>query len=502
MYNRKNKFFTLAFAVLFTSCANEKISELKVTTSSPEALRFFDKAMNYFQIGENVEKRLYLDSALSIDPNFALALEFYDNPEFFKRKEDQKKAMNLIESISDEEKQILLIRESYRKENLDEALLHAKELVVLRPDAYEAYNWLGIVQSDRYEIKDAIKTLERAVDLNKDNYVAYNYLAGFHVPLGDRKMLPDDERNIEEGLLYSDELIRIRPDAGLSYQFKANCYRALGEFEKAKPLYQKGVEVSKGQSREGSLLLVSGHNYMFSGDFEKARDRYREAIQKGSKEASSFWLNDYLVWSYLFENNFNGAINSIKDISAKIQNSEFNKQDKLQMRAGTSFKKFIVYGHNQMEKETKEALIENIQYRNKLAQIRGDSLSLSDAKETDLWIEGWFSVLFGKYKEAKEKLAVLKDLKEKKKDPSALFGYNGLMGMVSLGEGEANKALNFLNLANPNDIYIMYQKALAFRAVGNIEEAEKILSNIANLNFSSWEVAILKNQAKTALSRL
>ena len=85
------------------------------------------------------------------------------------KKEDQKKAMNLIESISDEEKQILLIRESYRKENLDEALLHAKELVVLRPDAYEAYNWLGIVQSDRYEIKDAIKTLERAVDLNKDN---------------------------------------------------------------------------------------------------------------------------------------------------------------------------------------------------------------------------------------------------------------------------------------------------------------------------------------------
>ena len=48
----------------------------------------------------------------------------------------------------------------------------------------------------------------------------------------------------------------------------------------------------------------------------------------------------------------------------------------------------------------------------------------------------------------------------------------------------------------------MYQKALAFRAVGDREEAEKILNNIANLNFSSWEVAILKNQAKTALLRL
>ena len=502
MYNKNKKLFILVFVVLFLSCTSEKVVEIQVTSSSPEALRLFNKGMKYFQIGENFEKRTYLDSALSIDPNFALALEFYDNPEFFKRKEDQRKAMDLVESISDEEKQILLIRESYRKENLDEALFHAKELVVLRPDAYEAYNWLGIVQSDRYEIKEAIKTLKRAVGLNKDNYVAYNYLAGFHVPLGDRKMLPDDERDIEKGLLYSDELIRIRPEAGLSYQFKANCYRALGDFEKAKPLYQKGVEVSKGQSREGSLLLVSGHNYMFSGDFKKARNRYKEAIQKGSKEASSFWLNDYLVWSYLFENNFNGAINSINDISKKIQGSDFSKQDKLQMKAGTSFKKFIVYGHNQMEKETKEALMENIEHRNNLAQIRGDSLSLTDTKETDLWIEGWFNVLFGKYKEAKEKLAVLKELKEKKKDPSALFGYNGLMGMVSLGEGEATKALKFLSLANPNDIYIMYQKALAFRAVGNKEEAEKILNNIANLNFSSWEVAILKNQAKTALLRL
>ena len=54
MYNRKNKFFTLVFAVLFTSCANDKISELKVTTSSPEALRFFNKAMNYLMDNSTV----------------------------------------------------------------------------------------------------------------------------------------------------------------------------------------------------------------------------------------------------------------------------------------------------------------------------------------------------------------------------------------------------------------------------------------------------------------
>jgi len=496
------KITTLFLTLFVFSCSSKNITELEITSSSKEAIKYYKKAMEYYQIGENFEKRTYLDSALSIDPNLALGLEFYQDTDFFKRKEQQKKAQSLLNAVTKEEEQILLIRDSYRKENMDKALSHAKELVVLRPSSYEAYNWLGIVQSDRYEIEDAIKSLERSIDLNKNNYTAYNYLAGFHVPLGDRKMLPAEKRDIKKGLKYSEELIRIRPDAGLSYQFKANCYRALGEFEKAKPLYEKGVEVSKGQSREGSLLLVSGHNYMFSGDFDKARERYGQAIEKGSKSPNGFWLNDYLVWSYLFEGDFTGAINSISKINTKIKNSSFGEQDKLQMKAGTSFKEFIVFGHNQMEKETKDALIKNIQERNSLAKMRGDSLSLAEATETDVWIESWFHVLFGRYKEAKEKLSLLKNLKEKKKDPSALFGYNGLMGMVKLGEGEATSALGFFNKSNPNDIYITFQKALAHRASGEKEEAKKILENISGLNFSSWEVAILKKQAKTVLSRL
>tara|TARA_Y100000590_G_scaffold273529_1_gene307128 strand:+ start:2497 stop:4002 length:1506 start_codon:yes stop_codon:yes gene_type:complete len=496
------KITTLFLTLFVFSCSSKNITELEITSSSKEAIKYYKKAMEYYQIGENFEKRTYLDSALSIDPNLVLGLEFYQDTDFFKRKEQQKKAQSLLNTVTKEEQQILLIRDSYRKENMEKALSHAKELVVLKPNSYEAYNWLGIVQSDRFEIEDAIKSLERSIDLNKNNYTAYNYLAGFHIPLGDRKMLPAEKRDIQKGLKYSEELIRIRPDAGLSYQFKANCYRALGEFEKAKPLYEKGVDVSKGQSREGSLLLVSGHNYMFSGDFDKARERYKQAIEKGSKSPNGFWLNDYLVWSYLFEGNFTGAINSISKINAKIESSSFGEQDKLQMKAGTSFKEFIVFGHNQMEKETKDALIKNTQERNSLAKMRGDSLSLVEARETDVWIESWFHVLFGRYKEAKETLSLLRSLKEKKKDPSALFGYNGLMGMVKLGEGEASSALSFFNKSNPNDIYITFQKALAHRANGEKEEAKKILENISGLNFSSWEVAILKNQAKTVLSRL
>ena len=75
VYNKSKKFPIFIFIVLFIGCVGEKIDEITITSSSSESVRFFNKAMRYFQIGENVE-RAYLDSALSIDLNFALALNF------------------------------------------------------------------------------------------------------------------------------------------------------------------------------------------------------------------------------------------------------------------------------------------------------------------------------------------------------------------------------------------------------------------------------------------
>ena len=68
-------------------------------------------------------------------------------------------------------------------------------------------------------------------------------------------MLPQEERNVQLGMDYGDELIRIRGDHGLPYHLKANCYRQLGEFEKAKPLYEQSIKNRKGYLLKVQLLL-------------------------------------------------------------------------------------------------------------------------------------------------------------------------------------------------------------------------------------------------------
>ena len=51
-------------------------------------------------------------------------------------------------------------------------------------------------------------------------------------------------------------------------------------------------------------------------------------------------------------------------------------------------------------------------------------------------------------------------------------------------------------------IYFLYFKALALKATGNREGAKEILADIANTNFSYWQLAIMKDRAKRMLETI
>ena len=496
------KNFLFAFFICFFSCSKKPFEQLPITTSSIKAKAYYERAIKHLQVGEQIEKRKFLDSALFLDPDFAMALEFYDNPNLIKRKKDQKKAQSFLNNLTEEEKHILQIRDGYRSNNLDKALYHAEKLVSIRPSSFESFNWLGVVQSDRNEIKKAINSFKKAINLYEDNYVAYNYLTGHHIPSGERVMLPEEERDVQLGLEYSNQLIKIRPEEGFSYHFKANCYRMIGEFDKAMPLYETSINKRRGSSSEGTALLVSGHNYMFGGDFKTARERYAEAIKKSQTEMGELTINNYIVWSHIFEGDFSGAIKELLKIEKKLDNSKMSEEEILQSKASLSFQKFVFYAHSQMEKETKKALIDNKKQRKQRADILDEQSAFIDSKSMDAYMESWFHILFGRYNEAKNKLDELFSIVKEIKSPTAMYGYYGLKGMVELGEGNGERALKSFKLADKTNTYFLFQKALAYRSVGEKEKAKKILKDISNENFSYWELAIVKNQAKAVMEKI
>jgi tetratricopeptide (TPR) repeat protein len=497
-----NKLFNVIFitALTFSACSKKPVVELPITTTSPKALKHYKKAMLSEQVGDDFEKRQYLDSALALDPKFVMALDRYESLDPIKKREQREMAKSLQNTVTDAEQLMLKIRHAYRDGNMDDALENAKNLVENYSDTYESYVWLGQVQSDRYELDDATTNLKKAIELNPNCYRAYSLLMGHHISAGDQVMLPEEKRNIELGVKYSDELIRIRGDHGFPYHFKANIYRQLGEFEKAKPLYEKSIEKRKGLSSEATAYLVSGHNFMFGGDLKTARERYAKAIKLTKTPNDWFNLNYYLLVSYMFDNDYIGAIEHIDKIEQALESKDFDEVSLLGRKATIHWQKMACYAHNQMEEDAYGALEQNLKFSKTRAGLLDDENTWRGVLSGEQYKIAWVNVLFGKYEEAKKNLAKLKEMQEKRNDPTAMYGYYGLTGMTHLMEGNYQEAVDNFKKGNENNIYFNYFKGLSLKAAGQEEQAIKTFQDLAKINFSAWEIAIVKRLAQKQLS--
>ena len=498
-----NKLFNgiIFIALLFSACSKKPVIELPITTASPKALEYYKKAMEYYKTTDWPEGWAMLDSALLFDPNFALASLNRWHPDPDIRTKNRKKAYSLMGEVSSAEKYILKSNQFGDAGNSDSALYNIQKLVEENPTSYLAHNYLGVMHESRREFSESWTAFEKAISLNKNNYLANSFLWDLHFSEnGPVKLGADKEKYVEIASQYIDELIRIRPKSGHPYHSKANLYRKLGHFEKAKPLYEKSIQKRKGSSAEGTALIVSGHNYMFSGDFETARNRYEKAVQTSPKKEGKFGLNNYITLSFVFDEDYIGAIENINKFENNLKELGFLGGELLLRRAILNWQKFVFYAHNQVEKEANDALVLSIDLsRQRMAELKNDPIAERNQKSNTAYNRAWMHALFGRYSEARKNLDDVKNINEKINSPTAMHDYNNLMGMVSLMEGKAEGALQFFEKGNPDNTYFLYFKALTLKALGDKDGAKEILTDIANTNFSYWELAIVRNRAKKLL---
>jgi predicted Zn-dependent protease len=155
-----------------------------------------------------------------------------------------------------------------------------------------------------------------------------------------------------------------------------------------------------------------------------------------------------------------------------------------------------------MEAKADSALNKNEFYRKKRTAIFQDDIMNRNSKTTTLYMKAWRDVLFGRYNTAKNYLSELRQIKEKINSPTAMYDYNNLLGMVTLMEGNAQESLEAFDKGDPDNTYFLYFKALALRASGDKTGAKKILTDIANTNFSYWQLALVRERARTMLEDL
>ena len=115
---------------------------------------------------------------------------------------------------------------------------------------------------------------------------------------------------------------------------------------------------------------------MFSGDLQTAREKYKKSIELATTDWSWFLREYYLTVSYIFENDYMGAIDNVNKVENNLVKREIDDLTHIQMKSWLSLHKLICYAHNQMEEEAYNAL------KNKISLDKEKTKSVINFLET------------------------------------------------------------------------------------------------------------------------
>ena len=488
----------------FFSCTTSTDVPLPITTANEDALEPFNSGYFHQSQTEGYEAKELYEKALKLDQEFILANLYVPETDPNKRKAFRDRAIANKNNGSDAEKLRVEIYVANRDGRLEDRVNLSKELVNKYPKSSEAYVFLGNAYTSVRDFDNAISQFNKALEINPDQYRAWRGLAAHQVAIGNNILIPKSRQTKALALKYTKGMVKSRPKAPFSYQLQANVERQYSDFAAAKPLYQKMVDVAKetGSSMQGSAYNVFAHNYLFGGDGKTARENYDKAIAISKTPLAKVNVNIYKLQSYLFQDNYEGALRVAQDLDSTINTLEFSEASLNQQKARVEFMRFIAYANNQQKEEALTALNARKDYATAaMSLMKIDEVIQRNFDSFNAQMEAWHYILFGEYDKAEEQLNKLHPIASEIQSPSALDNYNALSGMVLLNTGKIDSSLSYFNEnINPENYqYYAYFKGLALKQTGQEKAAREIFDYIANYNFNSWEAALVRSRAKKQL---
>ncbi len=241
----------------------------KITTSSPEAYRFYSEGLKYLGTGDVRGCIALMEKAVEIDPEFAAAYRYISASYgaiylFSESKKYIQKAVEFKDRASDRDR--LLIEGSYFRESektFDKAIEAYTQLLELYPDALDGIIGLGILYRNIEEWDKAIEQYKKAIP-NKFNTIA-TYVGAARAYLN--KGLYNKAKEILE------EYITDVSDNSLIHFYLARSYIQQGKLDLALTEIDKAFVLDP--TRYGNFL-TRGDIYVYTGNFVKAEEEYQK----------------------------------------------------------------------------------------------------------------------------------------------------------------------------------------------------------------------------------
>jgi len=445
----------------------------EITTSSPEALKYFSEGSRHYRKGENRQAVDLLEKAVEIDPEFAMAYRnlagAYANLGYAtKWREYNQKALEFIERVSDRER-LRIQGDSYRlsEKTYDQAFAALNKLLELYPDDWIGNNSLGMMYLDLEEWDKAAERYEVNVQNRVEAMHSYVNLATTYE---NRGMYDKAREFLELYLTNIAENAEVRRALSYTYLYQGKYDLALAEVNKAISLEPDNFE----------NLNYRGDIFFLKGDLAKAEEDYLE-LTLNNEVVARAWGIVGLAALNILQGRFE---ESMKQLKIGVQLAEEHGEKS----GARSIRRILTY--IQINSGNPEEALEEL---DKMWIVAVEDKNLS--WQRFVWQRrGIAYAEMNSIDEAQKAANELKGLLEQAANKKLMRDYHRLTGLIELKKRNYSGAIENLDKAlmqypfhqGTHTLVFLNSLALAYFESGELDKAQEYFERITRLTWPRY----------------
>jgi len=451
-------------------------TKLPVTTSSVEARKRFEKAMQNLEYIRSADALNDLRRSVKADPNFAQALILISH---LSRDPDEQRATRsqaqlLAARVSPGERLLIRWLAGVQEDNYVPAIAAMNDLLTKYPQdqrlAFLAGGWL--VRQERYG--QAVVVLERAVTLAPDYPAALNELGYAYAFGGD----------FEKGFVAMERYVALQPDQPNPHDSYGEILRLAGRFDAALEQYRMSIRIDP---NFGSELGVAD-TYSVMGKEEEAREEYARAVVFTASESDKVEYELHSAVTWIRENNRKQAERALRDVAKHAHTAGLAQLE------AEAHRVLAMYDPDY------KAAVKQAQAGQNALEERHE-LSRSDRDEEKARI---LRVLATRSAEAQvmdsasSAVKQLESMAQKSRSQVIQLCYHAAVGAVLMAQEKYAEAIPHLeeDSANPLSMRLLWQ---AYGSTGAAEQAGAMAAKLAATNVPTTEQALVVPQFRASL---
>jgi len=401
--------------------SNQKLD--KITTGSPDAVRYYVEAEKYYIQGDYKASVQVLEKAVREDPNYAIAFwKMADNYGYLGEHDKQRiylqKALALVDHASEKDR---LIIQGYAAAVLNESPLQAiecyKKLIALDPKDPKSYMKLGDIWRNLEEWDLAMEQFDKALMINPENALA----------LENKVFIGTYQGRYKEAFELSEANVKNPLNGAIFLGQVPLLYLIQGQYDKASAALERALASAPDDL---DLLELQGQLHYLRGDLSAARKIYEQLQSRGetTPDAPDLRGRLWLARLHLLQGEYGQARKEILE-GIDLAHKANRIYDELEYRL------VLAYSELQLKQfpQVAEALKPVLELSQRTMTTR--------KQEFALHLLGLAALEAGQVEDARRTNQRLRQLVERTSRPKHLRYYYDLMGHIALAEGRPEQAI-------------------------------------------------------------